>query len=340
MLEPAMGDKSMVDYDTVREGARGGVVNLLRMAKVHCAASVAFSALRTSQGTMSVAAYPDPEAETPADATSWSMDVLLHLVHRVWEAPELVAGMAHTSTRTPAHLGLNRPLEVEVIAVPLCDASDPHHPWGVLGVAREHGAFDDQQAVVLRGLGQRLTAYLRAREQLIGSSAAPSADQEQPARPLSASHEARAGGAASAADRGSNPGYEVEPALRDFLADAMDPVSDDPGGTVVLMLFDARSGPAAGRDAAGSAAVAAEEVRRHVRHEDLVLPSEQGILAVAMRLSSGAVVDVVRRRLSHAVASALGVDDIGGHTSVALSAAGTNGVEELLAQAYGQLGSR
>ncbi len=281
----------------VREATRGGVVNLLRMAKLHCGAAVAFAALGTPDQPFSLASYPDAGGPGTAEAPAWGPEVLTALARAAWATKELGRGEPVVCEWRRPGAAVPGPLEARVAAVALRDETDPDHPWGLLGVAREEAPFDAAQLVILGGLAHRLTAYLRARQQVIDPA---------PARPDRL---------ASAPEGADELVAHVGAALR-------------AGGaaTVAVVVF------ALCPDDAPRAAGLCEELRHHLRRGDVVAPLGT-TLGVALALTEEPGAPSVRDRLlgvlGHAGATVAA-------SAIALAAAGED-PEALVARALGGL---
>jgi hypothetical protein len=323
MLRTTTDEDAVTDGSPLGESARGGVVNLLRMAKVHCGAGVAFAALGPQEQTVSIASYPDPSGPALSDA-SWDVALLVELVRRAWALPDLSVGRAVAGTWEPSgpRPAPSTPTRASVAAVPLCDETDPQRPWGLLCVAKEDGAFDEEQLGVLRDLGRRLTAYLRARQTVL--TAPKGALDHRPA---------------PAVDETPAPGDpEAARALLDYLGDALD---DEGAGhrAVAVLLFGFAHAGASGGGPSASADAIAEVLRQHVRQDDVVVALDDALIGVGLATSSERVqVEAVRDRLRQVAASASSTSSL--EVAMALAPVGTSGPEELLGEAAARLGQR
>ncbi len=159
----------------------GSVGRLLSMAKERCAAAVAFAAVRSADGTLSSIAVP-----ATAPGTSWSAEHLAVMVRETWAELERAGGPVrrrHTLGPAPGA----EPRSVVISAVPLAHPGRPGAPSGLLGVAGAPGAhLEDPGLEWLGHLGDRLAAFLRARDRLSAPSVLEARDLEPPvsANPL------------------------------------------------------------------------------------------------------------------------------------------------------------
>lgn len=150
-------------------GAHGGVGHLLRMAKTQCGVSLAFAALRKSDGGFAIATFPTLTADP-----TWSVESIDELVRQTWEDPHLAGGSVLVrSGRVLKGMWTGQGHHIKLAAAALSDPEAPDHPWGLLCVAEPlSGHFEQDQLNLLGNLASRLTSYLRARQQVLEGSLA------------------------------------------------------------------------------------------------------------------------------------------------------------------------
>lgn len=326
---------AMHDHLAIREGTRGGVVNLLRMARVHCGASVAFSALRTAGGSFSIAAYPPPGTTLTGDEPDWGVEVLRELVEQAWVDPTLAQARAVVRRVRPRVEGPLGTVDVAVAAVPLCDLLDPLRPWGLLVVARSSEAdFDPAQVDTLAGLGRRLTAYLRAREQLLQDSGEP----EPPSQPAGTRLEEEL-------QREQEPRSSVAvralQAFLDFGRAPQQAAASEPGN-IALFVFRLDAPPSAAPRVPpvrprSQLATVVQALREHTRHDDLVTAAGPAVVAVAMRLPHDTSFNPAHARLLAVLHETIGMPAPVVRSAVKLVPEGTAKADELLAGAQALL---
>ncbi len=160
-------------------GTHGGVGHLLRMAKTQCGVTMAFAALRKSDGGFAIATFPTLTADP-----TWSVEAIDELVRQTWDDPNLSGGSVLVrSGRVLKGMWTGQAHHIKLAAAALSDPDSPEHPWGLLCVAEPlAGHFEQDQLNLLGGLSVRLTAYLRARQQVLEGSPAfeTSAPQQAP----------------------------------------------------------------------------------------------------------------------------------------------------------------
>lgn len=332
MLETVMAE----DMET-EQIERGGVMSLLRMAKVRCGAAVAFSALRAPDGTLSIAAYPDPTATLPGEDAEWSLPVLSTMVSGLWGDPGLgedpfIARHLALPEGTP---GVDT--ELSVAAVALAGETDTAGLWGLLGVANPvQSPFHQPQLGTLADLGHRLTAYLRAREEVL--SAAPTAPAEGP-------RTAKQGPTTPPAPVGAE---DTSSAPSDSAGSGQVPAS---GGRVALILFELRSpsAPSIGAVPApvdGLQSTIVEALDRRLRESDSIFPAGPGITAVIVHLPAdppraAAAASAVQERLLQvargAVAAAVPADATWRSAMALGQADDLAGTQDLLHEAWTNL---
>jgi GGDEF domain-containing protein len=163
-------------------GAHGGVGHLLRMAKTQCGVSLAFAALRKTDGGFAIATFPSLTADP-----SWSVEAIDELVRQTWEDPHLTGGTVLVrSGRVLKGMWTGQGHHIKLAAAALSDPEAPDHPWGLLCVAEPlAGHFEQDQLNLLGNLAGRLTSYLRARQQVL-DGAATVTPQAAPAAPAPA----------------------------------------------------------------------------------------------------------------------------------------------------------
>ncbi len=150
-------------------GAHGGVGHLLRMAKTQCGVTLAFAALRKADGGFAIATFPTLTADP-----SWSVEAIDELVRQTWDDPHLTGGSVLVrSGRVLKGMWTGQGHHIKLAAAALSDPDAPDHPWGLLCVAEPlAGHFEQDQLNLLGNLAIRLTAYLRARQQVLDGSLA------------------------------------------------------------------------------------------------------------------------------------------------------------------------
>src|ERR1035437_8490458 len=148
------------------DNTHGGVANLVRTAKRQCGADIAFVALRDSDGTFTTVVAPaqtfDPK---------WTGTAIEELASRIWQDPELAGirvlvrkGRAYRT----AHSGFNRSARVAV--APLGGVTGDEAVSGLLCVGDPaQGRFEQAQLDLLESIALRITSYLRARREVIGT---------------------------------------------------------------------------------------------------------------------------------------------------------------------------
>jgi GGDEF domain-containing protein len=139
---------------------------LVRTAKRQCGADIAFVALRDSDGTFTTVVAPaqtfDPK---------WTGTAIEELASRIWQDPELAGirvlvrkGRAYRT----AHSGFNRSARVAV--APLGGVTGDEAVSGLLCVGDPaQGRFEQAQLDLLESIALRITSYLRARREVIGT---------------------------------------------------------------------------------------------------------------------------------------------------------------------------
>jgi len=184
---------TMTDDHGSTNGAHGGVGHLLRMAKTQCGVSLAFAALRKSDGGFAIATFP-----TLAADPTWSVDAIDELVRQTWEDPHLTGGSVLVrSGRVLKGMWTGQGHHIKLAAAALSDPEAPEHPWGLLCVAEPlAGHFEQDQLNLLGNLAVRLTSYLRARQQVLEGSlgferqaAVTTAPEEPTAPPFAPTYE-------------------------------------------------------------------------------------------------------------------------------------------------------
>ncbi|MGH8995499.1 MAG: hypothetical protein ACRDYB_05640 [Acidimicrobiales bacterium] len=162
-------------------GAHGGVGHLLRMAKTQCGVSLAFAALRKSDGGFAIATFPTLTADP-----TWSVEAIDELVRQTWDDPHLAGGSVLVrSGRVLKGMWTGQGHHIKLAAAALSDPDAPDHPWGLLCVAEPlTGHFEQDQLNLLGNLAVRLTSYLRARQQVLeGSLTLSQTEMASPAEP-------------------------------------------------------------------------------------------------------------------------------------------------------------
>jgi len=150
-------------------GAHGGVGHLLRMAKTQCGVTLAFAALRKADGGFAIATFP-----TLATDPTWSVEAIDELVRQTWDDPHLTGGSVLVrSGRVLKGMWTGQGHHIKLAAAALSDPDALDQPWGLLCVAEPlAGHFEQDQLNLLGSLAVRLTAYLRARQQVLEGSLA------------------------------------------------------------------------------------------------------------------------------------------------------------------------
>ncbi len=150
-------------------GAHGGVGHLLRMAKTQCGVTLAFAALRKADGGFAIATFPTLTADP-----TWSVEAIDELVRQTWDDPNLSGGSVLVrSGRVLKGMWTGQGHHIKLAAAALSDPEAPEQPWGLLCVAEPlAGHFEQDQLNLLGTLAIRLTAYLRARQQVLEGSLA------------------------------------------------------------------------------------------------------------------------------------------------------------------------
>jgi GGDEF domain-containing protein len=150
-------------------GAHGGVGHLLRMAKNQCGVTLAFAALRKADGGFAIATFPTLTADP-----TWSVEAIDELVRQTWDDPHLTGGSVLVrSGRVLKGMWTGQGHHIKLAAAALSDPESPEQPWGLLCVAEPlAGHFEQDQLNLLGNLAIRLTAYLRARQQVLEGSLA------------------------------------------------------------------------------------------------------------------------------------------------------------------------
>ncbi len=164
-------------------GTHGGVGHLLRMAKTQCGVTMAFAALRKADGGFAIATFPTLSADP-----TWSVEAIDELVRQTWDDPHLAGGSVLVrSGRILKGMWTGQANHIKLAAAALSDPESPEVPWGLLCVAEPLGGhFEQDQLNLLGNLAVRLTAYLRARQQVLEgspafeSATAPSAPEAPP----------------------------------------------------------------------------------------------------------------------------------------------------------------
>jgi GGDEF domain-containing protein len=152
------------------------------MAKTQCGVSLAFAALRKTDGGFAIATFPSLTADP-----SWSVEAIDELVRQTWEDPHLTGGTVLVrSGRVLKGMWTGQGHHIKLAAAALSDPEAPDHPWGLLCVAEPlAGHFEQDQLNLLGNLAGRLTSYLRARQQVL-DGAATVTPQAAPAAPAPA----------------------------------------------------------------------------------------------------------------------------------------------------------
>jgi GGDEF domain-containing protein len=152
------------------------------MAKTQCGVSLAFAALRKTDGGFAIATFPSLTADP-----SWSVEAIDELVRQTWEDPHLTGGTVLVrSGRVLKGMWTGQGHHIKLAAAALSDPEAPDHPWGLLCVAEPlAGHFEQDQLNLLGNLAGRLTSYLRARQQVLDGAtftppAAPAAPEPVP----------------------------------------------------------------------------------------------------------------------------------------------------------------
>jgi len=133
------------------------------MARTQCAVAIAFAALRKPDGSFALATFPNP-TETP-----WTLEAIDELVRQTWADPHLSGGRVLVrSGRVPGAVWPGQNDQTKLAIAPLSDLVSADRPWGLLCVAGPTtGQFEQEQLDLLGTMAVRLTAYLRARQEVI-----------------------------------------------------------------------------------------------------------------------------------------------------------------------------
>jgi GGDEF domain-containing protein len=154
----------------MESSAHGGVGHLLRMAKTQCGVAVAFAALRKADGGFAIATFPNL-ANDPA----WTIEAIDELVRQTWDDPVLGGGKVIVrSGRVLRGMWTGQAHHTKMAVAALSDPDLPERPWGLLCMADPlAGHFEQDELNLLHNLALRLTAYLRARQEVLEGSFAP-----------------------------------------------------------------------------------------------------------------------------------------------------------------------
>lgn len=190
------------NYDRVMSrSSRGTATNLLRTAWDLCAADVAFLALQGPDGALQL-------SSTFPEHASWTPEILCRMARGVWADPGLQGGKVLVS---PAHMDADAgdgeledggedqwspryepgaPPEpssvhpVTIAAAAMIDRGISDEVQGLLCVVNPAtGYFDEDQLEALNGLAMRLSAHMKAHEEVFGSGPASPPVPGAPPRP-------------------------------------------------------------------------------------------------------------------------------------------------------------
>jgi hypothetical protein len=138
----------------------GGTTSLLRIARTECRAAVAFLALPVDDNMFATATYPVLSEEDVVSVTA-----LDELLHEIWDDAELAPGKVLIHSVQAGSRRLVRSKRTEVALVRLDNGPDGR-PLGLLGVAGPSGGVFGNDIHGLGALGDRVSSYLRARQQV------------------------------------------------------------------------------------------------------------------------------------------------------------------------------
>ncbi len=337
-----MGRRAASLTEVMSQSSGGTATNLLRTAWDLCAADVAFLALRHADGALRL-------TSTFPEHASWTPEVLCKMAYGVWEdpgleggkvlvAPALIDDDADDGTgrgevepsggaqmdERDATSAFNGGHRVTIAAAAVIDRGISDEVRGLLCVVNPAtGYFDEDQLDALNGLAMRLSAHMKAREEVFGSAPALwLRDHRQPGRPLvdrrhpAAEEAARQilasqGAPPDAAAAGIRTSNDPVARTHDALAAMLDPdpVTGLPGAAVFLaklghalgtiekgenelaiLLLEIVDTPDCEHGAASAdelVRAAAAQLEGCVRHDDDIARVAPGAFAVLCRFRTG-----------------------------------------------------